>query len=417
MNRFFIPCVLLLSRDAATAHEAREAARRAGLTVSLHRVDRREDFLVELLAGSTDLILMAGPGLTDFGTAEVLDTIERSGRTLPVLAVQERSASAIEGVTAFESRSGLVQVTDREHLPEALERILREQQGIRSRARIELDQAADMLRENQKLSTIGRLAASIAHEINNPLEAVTNLLYLMGLDDRLPEGTRHYLELAQREMDRVVRISKQTLNFYRETNAPVRVRISELLSEVLVLYTRRIAEKNLRVFEEYESSETVMVYPGEIRQVLSNLVTNAIEACAPNGRLRLRVTSTRKWSDSGVRGIRVSIGDNGGGISAEVRARLGEPFFTTKGQHGTGLGLWVTQSIVSRYGGEMQVRSTTAPQHHGTVFSIFLPTNMRPRAVENENGLGGGPDAGSASSSGNPTGRTWNRSRMRFSGN
>lgn len=246
----------------------------------------------------------------------------------------------------------------------------------------ELERAASVLRESQKLSTIGRLAASIAHEINNPLEAVTNLLYLIGLEDRLPENVQHYLIQAQRELERVVRISKQTLNFYRETNAPVRLWIGDLLEEVMVLYGRRIAEKNLRVIQEFESREMATVFPGEMRQVLSNLVTNAIEACPVNGKLYLRVRTARKWSDSGVRGLRVSVGDNGAGISEEVRRRLGEPFFTTKGQQGTGLGLWVTRSIIKRYGGELQLRSTTAAHRHGTVFSIFLPTNLRPQAVQ-----------------------------------
>ena len=140
-------------------------------------------------------------------------------------------------------------------------------------------------------------------------------------------------------------------------------------------------EKNLRIERQYDCPVEAVVYPGEMRQVLSNLVTNAIEASLPNGRLRVRVRCTRNWSDPGVRGLRVSIGDTGSGIPPEVQRRLGEPFFTTKGQRGTGLGLWVTRSIVQRYGGEMQLRSSVASQRHGTVFSIFLPTNMRPSKV------------------------------------
>ena len=167
-----------------------------------------------------------------------------------------------------------------------------------------------------------------------------------------------------------------------ETTGPVRAHIDELMEEVLSLYSRRMMEKNLRVERQYDCPEEAMVYPGEMRQVLSNLVTNAVEASSPNGRLRVRVRCTRSWSDHGVRGIRVSVGDNGSGIPLDVQRRLGEPFFTTKGQRGTGLGLWVTRAIVQRYGGEIQLRSSVDSRRHGTVFSIFVPTNLRPRVVE-----------------------------------
>jgi two-component system NtrC family sensor kinase len=237
------------------------------------------------------------------------------------------------------------------------------------------------LRENQKLVTIGRLTASIAHEINNPLESVTNLLYLLDMVPNLPDAAHQYLDLAQKELGRVVQIARQTLNFYRETAAPVRTHLSVLLDEVLVLYSRRIAEKKLEVVRQFIYDEPVMVYPGEMRQVFSNLVTNAIEASSPGGKLRLRTHRTRQWSDHEVIGIRVSVADTGTGIDRGLRHRLGEPFFTTKGQRGTGLGLWVTQSIIRRYGGNLQLHSSTAAQHHGTVFSVFLPTNMRPHAV------------------------------------
>lgn len=238
-----------------------------------------------------------------------------------------------------------------------------------------LDQVAEVLRENQKLITLGRLAASIAHEINNPLESITNLLYLMELDD---SGKQlEYLKLAQRELSRVVQISKQTLTFSRETPAPVRVQLAELIEEVLGLHARRIGDKALRVVRQYENYEPLTVFPGEMRQVLSNLISNAIEATSNRGRIVVRIRPARRWSGRGERGLRLSIGDNGSGIPADVRARLGEPFFTTKGQSGTGLGLWVTQSILSRYGGSLQLRSSVGQERHGTVFSIFLPFQLR----------------------------------------
>lgn len=248
-----------------------------------------------------------------------------------------------------------------------------------TRGSMDIEQVAEVLRENQKLITLGRLAASIAHEINNPLESITNLLYLIEQGD--PQQSREYLKLAQRELSRVVQISKQTLTFSRETRAPVSVHLSELIEEVLGLHSRRIGEKNLRVVRQYETYEALTVLPGEMRQVLSNLISNAIEATAPRGRIVIRIRATRRWNGRDARGLRLSIGDNGTGIPEEVRSRMGEPFFTTKGQSGTGLGLWVTRSIVNRYGGSLQVRSSVSPTRHGTVFSVFLPLNSRPVAV------------------------------------
>jgi two-component system NtrC family sensor kinase len=385
MSSFSIPCVLLLAGDTSVAQEVREVARRSGLAVSVHAVDRTESFLAELRAGRADLVLAVPDQIPGMRIAELLRHAQSANSSLPVVLIGEprrsEDATGISQQTAPEGMWVVSWAASVDELPAVMAQALQEHRGGQQRVQLEMDHAADMLRENQKLSTIGRLAASIAHEINNPLEAVTNLLYLIGLEDRLSDSVKHYLALAQRELERVVEISKQTLNFYRETNAPVSVRISDLLDEVMVLYSRKVADKNLRVHREYESTEPVTVYPGEMRQVLSNLVTNAIEACSPNGKLFLRVRSARKWSDSGVRGLRVSIGDNGSGITAETRQKLGQAFFTTKGQHGTGLGLWVTRSIINRYGGELQLRSSTSGHRHGTVFSIFLSTNMRPQAV------------------------------------
>jgi two-component system, NtrC family, sensor kinase len=250
-------------------------------------------------------------------------------------------------------------------------RMDRQRGSAHEREPLETDQVAKILRDNQKLITLGRLTASIAHEINNPLESITNLLYLM--EQSKPEKTAEYLKLAQHELERVVQISKQTLTFSRETHRPVRMQLAELIEEVLALHSRRIGEKSLRVVRQYESYEPVTVYPGEMRQVFSNLLSNAIEATAQRGRLVIRIRDARRWSGQGGRGLRLSIGDDGSGIPDVVRAHLGEPFFTTKGQGGTGLGLWVTKSILSRYGGNLQLRSSVSPARHGTVFSLFLP--------------------------------------------
>ncbi|MGH9587119.1 MAG: two-component system sensor histidine kinase NtrB [Acidobacteriaceae bacterium] len=270
---------------------------------------------------------------------------------------------------------------------------------------IKLDQVTDVLRENQKLITLGRLAASIAHEINNPLESITNLLYLMEQDAKGKNA--EYLKLAQRELGRVVQISKQTLTFSRETSMPARVHLSELIEEVLGLHGRRIKDHNLRVVRQYETYEQITVLPGEMRQVMLNLVSNAIEATPTGGRIVIRIRAGRRWSGHGARGLRLSIGDNGSGITEEVRERLGEPFFTTKGQSGTGLGLWLTESILSRYGGTLQLRSSVSPRRHGTVFSIFLPLNLRTLAAPP-----GGRDTAENTPATGTRGRRWSGLRL-----
>jgi two-component system NtrC family sensor kinase len=393
-----IPAVLMLRCAALSHHAVRAAARHAGLRLTLEFVENRREFLEELHRGSTDLIIAGTEGLTDLDVREVIDRARSADTPIPVLLAGGRTGEAGAIRMLRNGATEIVQSGEMERLPSAIARALkvRESAIVQSHAQHELDRSADMLRENQKLITIGRLAASIAHEINNPLESVMNLLFLLGEEKSLPPTVMSYLALAQRELDRVAQISRQTLKFSRETTGPVPVRIEELLEEVLSLYGRRMMEKNLRVERQYDCGEEAIVYPGEMRQVLSNLVTNAIEASSLRGRLRLRVRCTRSWSDPQVRGIRVSVADTGSGITPEVQRRLGEPFFTTKGQRGTGLGLWVTRSIIQRYGGEMQLRSSVHPDRHGTVFTIFLPTNLRPRAVDRPP-HGSGENGGSGS--------------------
>jgi signal transduction histidine kinase len=374
----------MLRCSALSHHAVRTAARQAGLHLVIDFAENRREFLDELRRGCIDLIVGGPEGLPDLEQREILNRARSAQPPIPVILAGGRIAQSEAIRTLRNGATEVLQSGEMERLPTALARALKVRQSAVAQihGQEEINRTAVLLRENQKLITIGRLAASIAHEINNPLESITNLLYLLGEERELSPAARSYLALAQKELGRVGQISRQTLNFSRETTGPVRAHIDELLEEVLSLYSRRMMEKNLRVERQYDCPEEALVYPGEMRQVLSNLVTNAVEASSPNGRLRVRVRCTRSWSDHGVRGIRVSVGDNGSGIPLEVQRRLGEPFFTTKGQRGTGLGLWVTRSIVQRYGGEIQLRSSVDSRRHGTVFSIFLPTNLRPRVVE-----------------------------------
>ena len=181
--------------------------------------------------------------------------------------------------------------------------------------------------------------------------------------------------LIEQELTRVTRITTKTLSFYRETQTPSRVELSSLLDEVLVLYARRLAEKHVEVTRAYESEEPLLLFPGEMRQVCANLVTNAIEAVTPGGRITLRLRRCRLRQQQGwVEGMRLLVADNGTGIDPQTAAKLGQPFFTTKGQRGTGLGLWVSQAIVKRYDGHMQLRSSIAAHRMAQPSACFFPS-------------------------------------------
>jgi PAS domain S-box-containing protein len=247
----------------------------------------------------------------------------------------------------------------------------------------ELKQAERMLRTSERLASVGRLAATIAHEINNPLEAVTNVLYLLQHTPDMSERASELVGIAQSEMQRIALIVKQTLGFHRESVTPSKISLSELLEEVIALYHRKLDSAGVRILRDFRSRGEVEGYAGELRQVFANLLINAADAVGRSGRIRLRVHDVARRSDrrrflrpgesESSRGVRVVIADSGPGIPAENRRRLFEPFFTTKGEKGTGLGLWVSQGIVSKHGGRIQLRSSTCPGRTGTVFSIYLP--------------------------------------------
>ncbi|MGA8528802.1 MAG: ATP-binding protein [Acidobacteriaceae bacterium] len=240
--------------------------------------------------------------------------------------------------------------------------------------------AQDALRRSEKLAVTGRLAASIAHEINNPLEAVTNLLYLMRSAENAGEA-RRYLSEADQELARVAEITRQTLRFYREPSHPVETEIAGVLHSVLILYSSRLAGANIVVdLDDSAPSAKVLSSPGELRQVIANLIGNAIDAMRRGGRIRVRISAS---SDSdGLSRTRLTIADTGSGIPAALLPAIFEPFVTTKGETGTGLGLWVTSEIVRRNGWSIRVRSHCGPGRSGTVFSIAMPVTVASEQVE-----------------------------------
>jgi PAS domain S-box-containing protein len=230
--------------------------------------------------------------------------------------------------------------------------------------------AEDALRRSEKLATAGRLTAAIAHEINNPLEAITNLLYLARRD---PARADQHLEMAEREVQRIADIAQQTLGYVRDFSDARPVKVSLALDEVLQLYTVKLNSKKIQTKKEFDGNCEVLGFDGELRQLFSNLIVNATDAMQEGGCLRLRVGAAREWSGDHRPGVRVIFADNGSGILPEDRARVFEPFYTTKKDSGTGLGLWLSEGIVRKHGGQIRVRSSTHPAHRGTVFSIFLP--------------------------------------------
>jgi signal transduction histidine kinase len=238
----------------------------------------------------------------------------------------------------------------------------------------------EALRRSEKLAVTGRLAASIAHEINNPLEAITNLLFLLRNSKDLPDAAKQYVTMAEYEVRRITEITQQTLRFYRQPTQPSRVTLEELLDSVLNLYQGRIHALDLRVERDYDAGLTLFCFAGEIRQVFANLVGNSIDASSSGGRLVIRARRSRDWNNPEQTGIRFVVADTGAGMETDVRAHIFEAFFTTKEVTGTGLGLWVSQEIILKHRGSVRVRSriaapTTAPaqKNSGTVFEIFIP--------------------------------------------
>jgi len=224
------------------------------------------------------------------------------------------------------------------------------------------------LRRSEQLAAAGRLAASIAHEINNPLEAVTNLLFLAKTDQGLSETSKDLLEVADKELQRLSHITARSLKFYRQRTAPTLTALDEVVDSVVYFHDPSIRLFNMRVERRYRPAPPILCLPGEIQQVFTNLVSNAIDAMSEKGRL---IVAIRPVNDNGGRkGVRVTIADSGGGMDNYMFDRLFHPFVTTKGEAGTGLGLWVSKGILDKHHATISVRSKRG---HGTVFRLFFP--------------------------------------------
>ena len=225
---------------------------------------------------------------------------------------------------------------------------------------------------SEKLAVAGRLAASIAHEIHNPLDSVANLHYLLANESNA-EKRAEYLSMAQQELKRTLQISRTLLNLYREPNAPVKVDLKELLESVLLLH-RRLDTQSVTVQHNFDGSFVVEGFPAELRQVFTNLITNAADATGINGKILIRMHGVPAEELHGS-GVIVEILDSGPGIPHHAEQKLFQPFFTTKGEKGTGLGLWVSMGIVQKHGGTIRLKNSEDPDLHGAWVRVYLPAH------------------------------------------
>jgi len=237
--------------------------------------------------------------------------------------------------------------------------------------------AEKALRDSDRLTTTGKLAATIAHEIHNPLDSVGNLLYLIGQGTQ-EDSTREFVTMAAQELVRITQLTQQMLTFQREAAKPVPVKIGQILDNVIALYERKIKSSGINLEQQVDFDGDILALPGELRQMFANLLGNAIEAVGSRrGTITLRAHSSQDWRNQRL-GLRVVVADDGPGIPADVRTKIFEPFFTTKGEKGTGLGLWITSDIIRKYEGTMRLRTRTEPSCSGTCFSVFLPFETSP---------------------------------------
>ena len=233
-------------------------------------------------------------------------------------------------------------------------------------------QAEEALRKTERLAAMGRVAGIIAHEINNPLEAITNAFYLIRDHDSLNDEVRYYAQLGEQELLRISHITRQTLSFYRESQQAVPVSIPELLDDVLELQARRLQLNGIALDKHYQSTALIHGFPVELKQVFLNLIGNSVQAMPEGGRLMVHVHESTDWKTQTC-GVCISVCDTGSGVPPEHAKRLFEPFFSTKSTKGTGLGLWISKGIIQKYDGTIRFRTLRLPAGAATCFRIFLP--------------------------------------------
>jgi PAS domain S-box-containing protein len=227
-----------------------------------------------------------------------------------------------------------------------------------------------LLMQSEKLAATGRMAATIAHEINNPLEAVVNLIFLARQHSQSSGKAYQYLLTAEEELERVSHIARQTLGYYRDTGSPVEVHLHDLIENVLTVYNSKLLSSEISVDTRFNDLQKIVVSKGEMLQVFANIIANAVDAMRQGGSLKI---SVRKLLSSNGDGIQAVIQDSGTGIEQRHLEKIFDPFFTTKGDLGTGIGLWVARQLVERRGGQIAVASSAEQENSGTTVTIFIP--------------------------------------------
>jgi signal transduction histidine kinase len=350
--------------------------------ISCASVSTSEMARMELNAGAGALILAEEIlTLPDIAAWAAQISEQASWSDLPLLLLTRAGAVSAESRRKALAREPLGNqvLLERPVRPDTL--ISAVQAALRSRRRqyqvrdliAERHVAEEALRKAEKLAVAARLAASFSHEINNPLESVTNLLYLIGVSSSL-DTTQKYAEIAARELARVSEMVTRNLKFHRESIKPVVVEITQVVNAALNFYQARLAAAEISIERDFRECPPICGMVGELRQVIQNLIANALDAIGRGGTLKIRIAGAREHNNGSRPGVRVTVGDTGSGIRPEIRNTLFEPFVGTKGNTGTGLGLWVSSEIVRRHGGSIRVKSRFNSPFAGTVFSVFLPS-------------------------------------------
>lgn len=341
-------------------------------------VGSAEAFRSSLSIGPVALVLASGSALAE-AVVQLFSLESAEHPPIPLIAyVSSEDKSrllATSGLRVFD----VVDVSEPDRLAFSVTRAI-SANSSRAALQRELDAAKELLLSCQKSVVIGRLLASVAHEINNPLEAISNLLYLGQRNLSKPDEVARCLRMAEEELQRVGDITKQILHFHRDTKTLQDVRLEDVLESIVSLYQNRLETHQIEIVRQFRSRASILAHPGELRQAFSNLVANAIDAMPRGGRLTLRLRDTHHCQ------LSVTIADQGQGIEPEALPHLGELLFTTKGEGGTGFGLWVTYQILKKYGASVRVHSSTRLGRSGTTFMLcFAVAQLEGARRENAN--------------------------------
>jgi signal transduction histidine kinase len=354
-----------LVSTAATVSEALALFKSTGiaLVVTDHLLDRETG---AAMAKEMKRLKPSVPIIVLSGTTETLEGMESIDA---FISKAEGPESLLAKVTQLLTQSETASASRMPDLPTAEETFSAGSQQLRGE---------QSMQNSERLAVSGRMAATVAHEINNPLEAATNAMYLLAESPSLDNSARQFLTIAQEELARIRQIATLTLGLHRsDADHPQQVKVPELIDNVLSLYGRKLRTLGVTIDTRYDADVPVNAFPGELRQVISNLIVNAADALEQSGdKLCIHVSEPLDWTNLAQRGLRITISDNGCGIPVEKRAHIFEPFYTTKGSKGTGIGLSVSLGIVRKYGGTMRFRSSVKPGRSGTTFSIFLPVTQ-----------------------------------------